>query len=81
MRVGAVRVFVPGLTLMVSVVTCEELFTCCVVLQVAIRTAGGIPAIVACIGAHPGSVDVAHYACRAMASLTVNAENMVRLPC
>ena len=43
----------------------------------AIRTAGGIPAIVACIAAHPDSVDVAQNACRAMANLAVNADNKV----
>ena len=45
--------------------------------QVAIRTAGGIPAIVACIAAHPDSVDVAHNACEAMANLAANADNEV----
>ena len=42
-----------------------------------IRTAGGIEAIVACITAHPGSVDVAYRACWAMINLAVNAENQV----
>ncbi len=62
---------------MFFVVTCEEPHTCCVDLQVAIRTAGGIPAIVACMGAHPGSVDVARYACQAMVNLANNDENKV----
>ena len=46
-------------------------------LQVAIRTASGIPAIVACMAAHTGSVDVAHYACWAMVNLAANDENQV----
>ena len=46
-------------------------------LQVAIRTADGIPAIVSCMAAHPGSVDVAQFACWAMANLALNADNQV----
>ena len=49
--------------------------------QVVIRTAGGISAIVACIAAHPDSVDVAHNACWAMANLAVDADNKVVSEC
>ena len=49
--------------------------------QVVIRTAGGISGIVACMSAHPDSVDVAHHACLAMANLAVNADNKVVSMC
>ena len=52
----------------------------CIFVQVAIRTERGIPAIVACMGAHPGSVDVAYRACWALMNLAVNADNKVWIP-
>ena len=45
--------------------------------QAVIRTAGGIGAIVTCMGAHPGSVEVASYACFALGHAYDNAENQV----
>ena len=50
----------------------------CVCVQAVIRTAGGIGAIVTCMGAHPGSVEVADNACYALANVAANnAENQV----
>jgi len=46
--------------------------------QAVIRSAGGIGAIVTCMGAHPGSVEVARYACLALGNVAAdNAENQV----
>ena len=50
----------------------------CVCVQTVIRSAGGIGAIVTCMGAHPGSVDVARWACLALGNVASNnAENRV----
>ena len=49
----------------------------CVCVQAVIRSAGGIGAIVTCMGAHPGSVEVARRACRALGNVADNAENQV----
>ena len=50
----------------------------CVCVQAVIRSAGGIGAIVTCMGAHPGSVDVADNACYALGRVASNnAENQV----
>ena len=50
----------------------------CVCVQAVIRSAGGIGAIVTCMGAHPGSVEVARWACLALGNVAANnAENQV----
>ena len=50
----------------------------CVCVQAVIRSAGGIGAIVTCMGAHPGSVEVAWGACNALGNVAANnAENQV----
>ena len=50
----------------------------CVCVQAVIRSAGGIGAIVTCMGAHPGSVEVADNACYALGHVAYdNAENQV----
>ena len=50
----------------------------CVCVQAVIRSAGGIGAIVTCMGAHPGSVEVAWRACLALGNVAANnAENQV----
>ena len=50
----------------------------CVCVQAVIRSAGGIDAIVTCMGAHPGSVEVAENACLALGNVAAdNAENQV----
>ena len=50
----------------------------CVCVQAVIRSAGGIGAIVTCMGAHPGSVEVARWACNALGIVAANnAENQV----
>ncbi len=48
-------------------------------LKVAIVRAGGVEVIVAAACAHVGSVDVSHWACRALANLTADAANRVRI--
>ncbi len=52
---------------------------CCVILQVPIVRAGGVEVIVAAARAHVGSVDVSHYACKALARLAVDAANRVMI--
>ena len=50
----------------------------CVCVQAVIRSAGGIGAIVTCMGAHPGSVEVARWACLALGIVaSKNAETQV----
>ncbi len=52
---------------------------CFVMLQVPIVRADGVEAIVAAARAHVGSVDVSHYACKALTSLAGDAANKVMI--